>query len=406
MAFLDRFIPRWLGGEGLRRAVGVQIDVPQRFDTAATAVTKETALQISAVWAAVQLKAKTLASLSLDFYRINGDTRTRADDYNLARLFRGKVNRYQNRTEFFETMGLNLYLTGNAYALITRNAGQIISLMPLMASQVEVELLEDGTIIYRYETDRGLAIYSSESIWHLKLPGNGITGLSPLEYAAHSIGLAIDAEKWATRTIKNSGKRTGILTIDTTGLTADQRKVLREKYRELTEGSEESIMVLEKAMDFRPLSLSPGEVQLLESRRFQIEDIARFFDVPSVLINDTSGSTVWGSGIEQIITGWYKLGFRPELERFESSLKSSLMPRTDWDRYLVEFDFEELLRTDFKTRVATGSQAVQNGLMTRNEWRRKEWLTSVEGADELTVQVNLTELQELPKATNEVVEDD
>jgi HK97 family phage portal protein len=91
----------------------------------------------------------------------------------------------------------------------------------------------------------------------------------------------------------------------------------------LREGTAEALVVLEAGMKYEQVSLSPQDVQLLQARRFQIEDIARFFNVPSVLINDTSGSTVWGSGIEQIITGWYKLGFRPELERIEQSIVAS-----------------------------------------------------------------------------------
>lgn len=399
------WIPKWLGG-GLARNEGTQSTFTVPLISSATKVTDEAAMKISAVWAAVQLLSKTLASLSLDFYRVSGGTRVRADDYSLAELFRGKVNRYQTRTEFFETVGLNLYLTGNAYCLITRVNGKVVSLLPLMSAQVEVELLRDGSKVYKYTTTSGQYIYGEDAIWHIKLFGDGITGLSPLQYAKGSIGLAIEAEKWASSTVGNAGKRTGVITVDTASLTPDQRTQLRERYKDLSEGGRETIMVLEKAMDFKPLSLSPGDVQLLESRRFQIEDIARFFGVPSVLINDTSGSTVWGSGIEQIIIGWYKLGFRPELERFESSIKAHLIPRTEWDSILVEFDFEELLRTDFKTRVETGSKAVQNGLMTRNEWRGKEWLPSVDGGDELTVQVNLTPLTELPPAVGVTGDED
>jgi HK97 family phage portal protein len=180
-------------------------------------------------------------------------------------------------------------------------------------------------------------------------------------------------------------------------LTKEQRQQLKEKFKDLQEGSNETLMVLEAGMKYDKVSMSPQEVQLLDSRRFQIEDIARFFNVPSVLINDTSTSTVWGSGIEQIITGWYKLGFRPELERLETSIISHLVPGAQRSTISVEFDFEELLRTDFKTRVETGSKAVGAGLMTRNEWRKKEWLPIVAGGDDLTVQVNLTPIDELPK---------
>jgi phage portal protein BeeE len=119
------------------------------------------------------------------------------------------------------------------------------------------------------------------------------------------------------------------------------------------------------------------------------------------MINDTSGSTVWGSGIQEIIRGWYKIAFRPELERIESSIINNLLPVEERRDVDMEFNFEELLRTDLEARVRTGAQAVNAGLMTRNEWRKTEWLPPVDGGDDLTVQINMAPIQDLPKV-NEV----
>jgi HK97 family phage portal protein len=343
-------------------------------------VTEETAMQISAVWAAIQLKSGILGSLKLDFYQKDGETRELLTDYPLSVLFNGKVNRYQTRVEFFETTGLNLYLTGNAYCLIQRTGGQITGLLPLMASQMEVELMRDGSIVYTYTDGVNVTAYSSESIWHLRLLGNGVKGLSPLQYARNSIGMAISGEEWASNIIGNGGKPTGVLTYDKL-LTKEQREQLKEKFKDLREGARDALMVLEAGMKYEQISLSPQDVQLLEARRFQVEDIARFLNVPSVMINDTSGGTVWGSGIQEIIRGWYKIGFRPELERIEQSIINNLISLNDRRNISVEFNFEEHLRTDFEARVRTGAQAVNAGLMTRNEWRKTEWLPPVEGGD-------------------------
>jgi HK97 family phage portal protein len=385
------FIPRIFGG-GIKRQPGIQTGQPLvTFKGKRQKVVEDTAMQISAVWAAVNLKATTLASMDLKFYRMTPSGREELTDHPLARLFDYKPNQYQTRTEFFETVGLNLYLTGNAYCLIKRNGDDIVGLLPVMSSQVEPELLVDGSVVYSYNNGRDVTVYSSENIWHLMLMGNGVKGLSPLEYAANSIGMAISGEEWSSNVIGNGGKPTGVLTYDKV-LTGEQREILRNKFRNLREGPTDALMVLEAGMQYQQISLSPQDVQLLEARRFQINDIARFFNVPSVMINDTSGSTVWGSGIEQIITGWYKLGLRPELERIESSIKCNLIKRPGSDSISVAFDFEELLRTDFKARVDTGARAVGAGLMTRNEWRKREWLPEVDGADKLTAQVNLTDL--------------
>jgi HK97 family phage portal protein len=386
-------------GGGITRKPGIQTGAPLlTWGGKKASVTEESAMQISAVWAAVQLKSSVLGSLSIHFYQRSGDGRVEIPDYPLAELLSTKPNQYQTRVEFFETLGLNLYLTGNFYGKITRLGGRITSIVPLMSSQMEVELLPDGSLVYTYTDGVNVNAYSSDSIWHVKLLGNGVKGLSPLQYARNAISTAILAEEWAGNTVGNAGKPSGVLSYDKL-LTKEQRGQLKEKFKDLQEGSNETLMVLEAGMKYDKVSMSPQEVQLLDSRRFQVEDIARFMNVPSVMINDTSGSTVWGSGIEQIITGWYKLGFRPELERLEASIINNLVAPKDRANVSVEFDFEELLRTDFKTRVETGARAVGAGLMTRNEWRRREWLPVVDGGDDLTVQVNLTPIEELARVT-------
>lgn len=396
-----KFLPRWLGG-GIRRVPGLQTNTPLvTFDAVKRNVNEQTAMQISAVWAAVDLKSRILASMAIHFYSKREDGRDPFPDHPLLKLLNDKPNRYQTRVEFFETLGLNLYLTGNGYVRITRDgAGRIRSLMPLMSAQMEVELMEDGSVVYTYTDGRNIDAYASENIWHIKLFGNGIQGLSPLRYAVNSIGTSISGEEWASRIVGNGGKPTGVLSMDRV-LNPEQRTQLRDRFKELKEGPADSLMVLEAGMKYTQVSLSPQDVQLLEARRFQIEDIARFFGVPSVLINDTSGSTVWGSGIQEIINGWYKIGFRPELERFEHSIRQHLIDDGERDKLAIEFDFEELLRTDFKTRVETGAKAVNAGLMSRNEWRKREWLPAVDGGDDLTVQTNLTPVEELARIADE-----
>jgi HK97 family phage portal protein len=402
---MSPFIPRWLFG-GIRRIPGVQNNVPAAlFSSKKQNVNEETAMQISAVWAAVQLKSSILASLAIDFYQKTAEGREKIPDHPLAVLFSGRVNRYQTRVEFFETLGLNLYLTGNAYCLIQRRAGNVVALVPLMSSQMQVELLADGTKVYTYTNGNDVTAYADSSIWHVMLMSNGVQGLSPLAYARNSIGMAISGEEWANNIIGNGGKPTGVLTYDKM-LTKDQREQLKEKFKDLREGARDSLMVLEAGMKYDQISLSPQDVQLLQARRFQIEDLARFFNVPSVMINDTSGSTVWGSGIQEIIRGWYKIAFRPELERIESSIINNLLPPLERKEVDVEFNFEELLRTDLEARVRTGAQAVNAGLMTRNEWRKTEWLPAVEGGDDLTVQVNLAPIQDLPKVNEATPNED
>jgi HK97 family phage portal protein len=299
------------------------------------------------------------------------------------------VNRFQNRHEFFATQSLNLAVHGNSYARIARGAdGRIISLLPLMAPQMEVRTLEDGSVTYLYYTDKGTVAYAAETIWHVKLFGNNTIGLSPLGHARSSLGIAIASEKRVSQVFLNGAKPTGVLMYDKV-LKPDQRTQIRQSFKDLAEGNDDSLIVLEAGMKYEQVSMSPQDIELLASRRFQIEDIARFMGVPSVLINDTAGSTTWGSGIQQIIAGWYKLGLRPYLERFETSIEVSLLTDEERGRWEAEFDFDELLRADFGARMEGYQKGINAAVITPNEARAEEGRKALPGGDQLLVNGNM-----------------
>jgi HK97 family phage portal protein len=383
-------IVSWLGYYGPRDVHGTQYPVPlSASQTPAADVNFDTAMQVSAFWACVRLISDTCASLPLEFYdRDSGASATR-DDLWLARLFSGRVNRFQNRHEFFATQSLNLAVHGNSYARITRGPdGRIISLLPLMAPQMEVRTLEDGSVTYLYYTDKGTVAYAAETIWHVKLFGNNTIGLSPLGHARSSLGIAIASEKRVSQVFLNGAKPTGVLMYDKV-LKPDQRTQIRQSFKDLAEGNDDSLIVLEAGMKYEQVSMSPQDIELLASRRFQIEDIARFMGVPSVLINDTAGSTTWGSGIQQIIAGWYKLGLRPYLERFETSIEVSLLTDEERGRWEAEFDFDELLRADFGARMEGYQKGINAAVITPNEARAEEGRKALPGGDQLLVNGNM-----------------
>lgn len=381
------------------RRLGAQSPAPNSYSAPSPApVTLETAMQVSAFWSCVRLIAETIGALPFVMYERVGDVRTAVDDHPLSLLFKDKVNRYQSRQEFFETVALNLCTSGNGYALKQFAGTKLVGLLPLMSGQVEVKSLQGGGLVYCYTEDGVVRVFAEENIWHLKLFGNGVIGLSPLAYARNSVGMAIAGETRTGNLWSNGGKPTGVLLIDKV-LKPEQRDQMRNEFKELREGDTDRLMVLEAGAKYETISLSPQDMELLDSRRFQIEDIARFLGVPSVLINDTSATTVWGSGISQIVAGWYKLGLRPYLERFQTGAKLSLLTPADRLKYEFEFDFRALLRIDPKEHMTTLSQGVTNGLLTRNEARIELGKAPMTGADELTVQINLSPLDALGKAT-------
>lgn len=386
MSFWGRAL-RLFGLGGVQIRAGMQSSVPLSYAQASAApVTFETAMTVSAFWASARLLSEAVGALPLMCYRADGDASRPEPNYDLWRLLNFQPNRYQTRIEFFETLMLNLCTTGNSYHAIQFGAdGRIVSLMPLMSAQVEVDLLPDGTVTYRHYGPNGeVRVFAEASIWHIRLFGNGLIGLSPLGHARQSLGIAIAADNRLGKLAANGGKTSGVLMVDRV-LTPEQRTQVRNEFHRLTAGNDDQLLVLEAAMKYQQTSLGPAEVQLLESRKFQVEDIARFMGVPSVLINDTSGSTTWGSGIEQLVSGFYKLNLRPYLERIEASIQRHLMPPADWGTYSVEFDFDALLRGDLASRMEAYQKAINAGHMTPNETRKPEGLRPLAGGDRLLV---------------------
>jgi HK97 family phage portal protein len=377
-------VTRWLGG-GLQRRRGLQNAGPLEYDgQAAATVTFDTAMQLSAVWACVKLLAETVASLPLAMYAL-GTVRQIERDHPLALLLAGKPNPYQTKIEFFETILVNLLLYGNAYVHVVRmETGRVTMLMPLMSAQMEVTVLAGGGIAYTYYHDAGVQVYAPASIWHLKMLGNGVIGLSPLAYMRNTAGIAIGAEKAATKIYANGAKPSGVLTMDKY-LTPEQRAQVRTNFNTLTTGTDERLLVLEGGVKFEAVSMSPEDIELLASRKYQVQDIARWFGVPSVLINDNN-TTTWGSGIEQIVQGFYKLTLRPILEKIEASMRAHLLQPAERTRYEFEFDFEGLLRADQKSRFDGYRVGVQGGIVTPNEARAWEGLPPMSGGDVLYMQ--------------------
>ena len=397
MAFWSN-IYNWFGG-GTTRREGLQIIGPTVYDEpSAVSVTEETALQVSGVWACVKLISETIASLPTNVYRKTPQGRQLANDFWFAKLMNRKPNKYQTKVEFWETMVLNLVLYGNCYARVVRNGGMITSLLPLMSSQMEVSLAKDGSVLYQYTDGTDVNVYSAQSIWHVKLFGNGVIGKSPLAFGRNMIGIGQAADTTVSRIYTNGGKRSGVLSLDKL-LTPEQRAQLRENFSTLSTGTDDRLLVLEMGMKFDAISMSPQDIELLASRKFQLEEICRWFGVPSVLVNDTSGSTTWGSGVEQLVNGFYKLNLRPYLERFESSVSANLLTEAEAAEYDFEFDFEGLLRTDFKSRLEAYRTAVAGTILTPNEARKLEGLESVEGGDKLLSQVNMTTIDKLGAET-------
>lgn len=382
----------WLFGNATQQRSGSQNTLPSTSphdDSPSVGI--DSSLQVSTVWACVVLIVENISSLPLDVFKQDDDGKREQDKGSrLYQVLHTSPNKRQTAMEFWLQMLLNYVLRGNAYARIVRDsAGDVVSLWPLASDQVEVIVAEDGNLVYVYSYDREGFVYSERDILHIRGMGNGVVGMSPLEYMRSSVGVAISAQNHTTKVFRKNARRPGVMMSDSV-LTPEQRAAVKENFGDIVTGEGKELYVLEAQFKFEPLGMSPADIQLLETRKFAVQDLARWFGVPSVLINDTGEATSLGSSTQQIVDGFFRLKLRPMLTLIEQSIVMRVLsPRQRAQRIEVEFDKEELLRMNPKERMEINAQAVQNGLRTRNEGRKKDNLPPLPGGDVLTAQVNL-----------------
>ena len=354
-------------------------------------VSFDSAMTLSAVFACVKILVESVATLPLQMFKINKDgTRTQVKDHDLIRLLNNKPNRYQTRVEFFEQLMLNL-VAGNSFGKRDYIGKKLTSIQIINSGSVDLKLDDKGNPIYQCQINGQKVEYSEKDIWHVRLFGTGLMGMSPIAYGAQSIGIGLAGNDKTTRLMSNGAKPTGALKTEKY-LKKEQRDALRGELDILINGDDGDLAVLEGNMQFEKISLTPEDIELLSTRRFTVEEICRFYGVPSVLINDTSGSTVWGSGIEQLVESFYRFGLRPYFERIEESARLNLLDRVDWDTYEFEFKIKDLLRASITTRIANNKARIESGQSTINEVRIEEGYAPIEGGDNLMLASNLITL--------------
>ncbi|ACC72550.1 phage portal protein [Paraburkholderia phymatum] len=389
----------WFGGGNVDEP-GQQINTPTG-DYYAGSETQ--AMQISTVWACVRLITETIGTLSINVYERTPTGRNLVQSHPLNYVLNTAPNDRNTPVELLESFGMNLAIDGNCYARIIRDgSGDVISLMPRASQQTTLIENTDNTYFYKYSTGGEQITYQPPQMFHSRLMGNGLKGLSPLGYARRSIANALALQNNALRFNAKGGKPAGVLMIDHV-LKPEQREAVRNNFADLEAGGDAGsrLFVLEAGMQYQQLTISPADAQMLEQLKFGVDDICRIFRVPSFLVNQYERNTTWGSGIEQMDLGYSKYTLQPYVTRLESSMNRWLLRPSEQQRYYVEFNLESLLRSDSASRASFYSTMVQNGLMSRNECRVKENLDRRDGADDLTVQLNLTPIEDLPKVADQ-----
>jgi HK97 family phage portal protein len=370
--------------------------------TAGKTVTERSAMQMTAVYSCVRILAEAIAGLPLHVYQYNNDGgKDKALKHPLYHILHDEPNPEMSSFVFRETLMTHLLLWGNAYAQILRNGkGEVIGLYPLMPNKMTVDRDDKGHLFYQYQRSNDEAIKSDSMVILspqdvLHIPGlgfDGLVGYSPIAMAKNAIGLAIATEEYGAKFFANGAAPSGVL--EHPGTIKDPAKV-RESWNTTFGGSGNAgkVAVLEEGMKYTPISISPEQAQFLETRKFQINEIARIFRVPPHMVGDLEKSSF--SNIEQQSLEFVKYTLDPWVIRWEQSIMRTLFTPEEKKKYYVKFNVEGLLRGDYQSRMTGYATARQNGWMSANDIRELENLDRIpaeEGGDLYLINGNMLPL--------------
>lgn len=371
------------------RTVGSSYSFYMGGSSAGKNVNERSAMQMTAVYSCVRILAEAVAGLPLHLYRYKEDGgKERAIDNNLYHLLHDEPNKEMSSFIFRETLMTHLLLWGNAYAQIIRNGkGEVVALYPLMPNKMQVDRDENGELCYIYtrssdeaKTMEGVTVYlTPRDVLHIPGLGfDGLVGYSPIAMAKNAIGLAIATEEYGAKFFANGAAPSGVL--EYPGTIKDPSR-LRENWNSTFGGSANSgkVAVLEEGMKYTPISISPEQAQFLETRKFQIDEIARIFRVPPHMVGDLEKSSF--SNIEQQSLEFVKYTLDPWVIRWEQSLSRALLNEDEKRKYFFKFNLEGLLRGDYESRMSGYAVARQNGWMSANDIRELENMDKISAED-------------------------
>lgn len=349
--------------------------------TSGKPVNERTAMQTTAVYACVRILAEAVASLPLHVYEYQDDGGKKlVHDHPLYYLLHDEPNPEMTSFVFRETLMSHLLIWGNAYAQIIRDgAGRVLGLYPLLPDKMEVQRDDRGNIYYVYSRNSdenpmfkeyGNIKLKAEDVLHIPGLGfDGLIGYSPIAMAKNAVGMTLACEEYGASFFANGANPGGVL--EHPGVLKDPSKV-RESWNSVYRGvsNAHKIAVLEEGMKYQQIGIPPEEAQFLETRKFQINEIARLYRIPPHMVGDLDKSSF--SNIEQQSLEFVKYTLDPWVIRWEQSLQRSLLLPGEKGKYFIKLNVDGLLRGDYQSRMNGYAIGRQNGWLSTNDIREME----------------------------------
>lgn len=360
-------------------------------------ISETTALYNTALSACVRLLSETVATLPLHVYRTDGRSRFVDSDHPVAQVLR-RPNHEMDAVQLRETLMSHVLTWGNAYAEIERDgAGRPVALWPLLPDRTRPQRTDRGTLFYTTSVGTQNFSLPAENVFHLVGLGfDGLMGYSPIRMHRQAIGLALAAEEFGSSWFGSGSRPSGVLTHP--GALSDKAKAnLRRGWEAAHAGLSNSnrVAILEEGLKWQQIGIPPEDAQFLETRKFQVEEIARMYRVPLHLIQHMEKSTSWGSGIEELGQGFVTYSLQSWLVRWEQRIQSRLIPRAEDGRVYAKHSVEGLLRGDSVKRAEFYSKMVAMGVYSINEIRELEDRNPIDDGDLRFVPLNWQSLEDV-----------
>lgn len=349
----------------------------------------QVAMMVQALSCAVSILGESVAQLPVGAYRQVGERRReRVTDDPVIRVLHDRPNGWQNSFEFREMLTLHLALWGNAYAFKNRLAdGRLYELLPVHPDRVKPEQDAQYRVTYRVSLPDGAqVVLPAERMFHLRDRSfNGYEGMSRLKSGRDTIGLAVVAERWGAQLFGNSARPAGVLSTEQV-LTEEAIRKIADSWK-AAHGGENALgtAVLDGGMAWKPLVMNNTDAQFIETRRFQIAEIARLYRIPPHMLADLERATF--SNIEHQSLEFVKYSLMPWLKRWECAVNTQLLDPASGVYF--KFNVDGLLRGDIKARYEAYAIAREHGWLSVNDIRDLEDLDQIDGGDDYTPAQNL-----------------